>query len=79
MLVGRQGFRTKGTYERLCPDHQLFHWRAVDARGPWFDYDRDVTEQAGAPSEERCHNVATTGVDSGGLQETGGDDRRAGT
>ena len=44
-----------------------------------FDYDRDVTEQAGPPSEERCHNVATTGVDSGGLQETGGDDRMAGT
>ena len=33
----------------------------------------------GSPSEERCHNVATTGVDSGGLQETGGDDRMAGT
>ena len=31
------------------------------------------------PSEERCHNVAKTGVDSGGLQETGGDDRMAGT
>ena len=29
--------------------------------------------------EERCHNVAKTGVDSGGLQETGGDDRMAGT
>ena len=41
--------------------------------------DRDVTEQAGPPSEERCHNVAKTGVDSGGLQETGGDDRMAGT
>ena len=36
-------------------------------QGPRFDYDRDVTEQAGSPSEERCHNVATTGVDSGGL------------
>ena len=39
----------------------------------------DVTEQAAPPSEERCHNVATTGVDSGGLQETGGDDCMAGT
>ena len=35
---------------------------------------------AGPPTgEERCHNVATTGVDSGGLQGTGGDDRMAGT
>ncbi len=49
------------------------------ARGHRFDYDRDVTEQAGPPSEERCHNVAKTRVDSGGLQETGGDDRMAGT
>ena len=48
-------------------------------QGPRFDCDRDVTEQAGLPSEERCHNVAKTGVDSGGLQETGGDDRMAGT
>ena len=48
-------------------------------RGPRFDYDREVTEQAGPLGEERCHNVATTGVDSGGLQETGGDDRMAGT
>ena len=39
----------------------------------------DVTEQAAPPSEARCHNVATTGVDSGGLQETGGDDHMAGT
>ena len=44
-----------------------------------FDCDRDVTEQATPPSEERCHNVAKTGVDSGGLQETGGDNRMAGT
>ena len=48
-------------------------------QGPWFDYDRDVTEQAGLPSEEHCHNVATTGVDSGGLQGTGGHVRIAGT
>ena len=48
-------------------------------QGHRFDRDRDVTEQAGPPSYERCHNVATTGVDSGGLQETGGDDRMAGT
>ena len=27
-----------------------------------------LTEQAGSPSEERCHNVAKTGVDSGGLK-----------
>ena len=47
--------------------------------GPRFDGDRDVTETADPLSEERCHNVATTGVDSGGLQETGGDDRMAGT
>ena len=40
--------------------------RPID-RGPRFDCDWDVTEQAGPPSEERCHNVATTGVDSGGL------------
>ena len=50
--------------------------KAADTR---FDYDRDVTEQAGPPCEERCHNVAKTGVDSGGLQETEGDDRMAGT
>ena len=43
------------------------------------DCDRDVTEQAGSPSEERCHNVATTGVDSRGLPETGGHVRMAGT
>ena len=61
-------------------------WEAVQARfedlitqGHRFDCDRDVTEQAGSPSEERCHNVATTVVDSGGLQETGGDNRMAGT
>ena len=70
---------TKGTYECFCPDHRLFHRRAVGARGPWFDYDWDVTEQAGPPSEERCHNVATTGVDSGGLTGTGEHDRPAGT
>ena len=29
--------------------------------------------------EERCHNVAKTGVDSGGLQGTGGDYNMAGT
>ena len=61
---------------------RLPHGRTGDprsiARGPRFDCDRDVTEQAGPPSEERCHNVATTGVDSGGLQGTGGDDRMAG-
>ena len=35
---------------------------------------------AGPPTgEERCHNVAKTGVDSGGLQETGGDNRTGGT
>ena len=39
----------------------------------------EETEQAGSPREERCHNVATTGVDSGRLQETGGDDNMAGT
>ena len=44
-----------------------------------FDCDWDVTEQAGPPSEERCHNVAKTGVDSGGLPGTGGNDRMAGT
>ena len=49
------------------------------ARGPRFDCERDVTEQAGPPTEERCHNVAKTGVDSGRLQETGGDNRMAGT
>ena len=49
------------------------------ARGPRFDCDGDITKQAGSPSEERCHNVAKTGVDSGGLQETGGDNRMAGT
>ena len=48
-------------------------------QGHRFDCDRDVAEQAGPPSEERCHNVATTGVDSGGLQETGGDDGMAET
>ena len=48
-------------------------------QGPRFDYDRDITEQAGAPSEERCHNVAKTGVDSGRLQETGEHVRMAGT
>ena len=48
-------------------------------RGSRFDCDWDVTEQAGPPSEERCHNVAKTGVDSGGLPGTGGDDRMAGT
>ena len=47
-------------------------------QGHRFDCDRDVTKQAGLPSEERCHNVATTGVDSGGIQETGGDNRMAG-
>ena len=61
----------------------LPHGRTCDprsiARGPRFDCDRDVTEQAAPPSAERCHNVATTGVDSGGLQETGGDDRMTGT
>ena len=51
----------------------------LNVRGPWFDYDRDVTEQAATPSEERCHSVAKTGVDSVGLQETGGDNRMAGT
>ena len=48
------------------------------ARGPRFDFDRDVTEQAGPPSEERCHNVAKAGVDSGGLPGTGGHDRMTG-
>ena len=52
--------------------------RPID-RGSRFDCDWNVTEQAGPPSEECCHNVAKTGVDSGGLQETGGDDRMAGT
>ena len=37
--------------------------RPID-RGSRFDCDWDVTEQAGPPSEERCHNVAKTGVDS---------------
>ena len=48
-------------------------------QGDRFDCDRDITEQAALPSEECCHNVAKTGVDSGGLQETGGDNRMAGT
>ena len=48
-------------------------------QGPRFDCDRDVTEQAALPSEERCHNVTTTGVDSGRFQETGGNNRMAGT
>ena len=48
-------------------------------QGHRFDCDRDVTEQADPPSEERCHNVATTGVDSRGLPETGGHVRMAGT
>ena len=48
-------------------------------RGPWFDCDRDVNEKAGFPREERCHNVAKTGVDSRGLQKTEGHDHAAGT
>ena len=48
-------------------------------RGPRFDCDRDVTETAGPLSEVRCHNVAKTGVDSGGLRETGGHNRTTGT
>ena len=39
-------------------------WRP-NPEGPRFDGDRDVNEKAGFPREERCHNVATTGVDSG--------------
>ena len=48
-------------------------------RSSRFDCDWDATEQAGSPSDKRCHNVATTGVDSGDLPEMGGHDRTAGT
>ena len=49
------------------------------ARGYRFDCAQDINEKAGPLREERCHNVATTGVDSGGLRETGGDDQATGT
>ena len=82
--IGRTGIADVRTVDPSDPRNPP--WEAVQAcfedlitQGHRFDCDRDVTEQAGPPSEERCHNVAKTGVDSGGLQETGGDDRMAGT
>ena len=56
----------------------------TDSVLPWTPSSREMEPpenpvRFSLPSEERCHSVAKTRVDSGGLRETGGDNRMAGT